>query len=332
MFRKNVAAPFPNGNQPDLWQGALWKILSMGCFAMINGIVRYCAGGTESLSMDPLPVHVLVFFQNLFGTLCLLPWILHGTQRTSPFMVQAAKPSRKESRLHLFLNLLRVLSAVLGIGLWYFSLKYMPIAESTALGFTGPVFTVIGAWLLLHEKMDARRVMAIGLSFVGAFVIARPDIPLHAHHMGLAALLPLGSAFALALSKLLTRRLVLLGYSPSYLAASLMLWMTPVSLPLALLEWQSPALQHWPWLMLMGFLAACSHVTFGKAYQLADVGFLAPFGFSKFMLGSFIGYCFFAEFPTAWSLWVGMAIIFSSMLVLGYKIPLYSKANRLRSS
>ena len=214
------------------------------------------------------------------------------------------------------LNLLRVFSAVLGICLWYFALKLMPMAESVALSFTGPIFTVIGAWLLLHEKMNVQRLMAIGLSLSGAFIIARPDIPLQSNTIGLSALLPLGSALALALSKLLTRKLVLLGHTPTYLAASLLLLMTPVSLPLALLEWQTPALQHWPWLIGMGVLAASSHFTFGKAYQLADVAFLAPFGFTKFMLGAVIGYCFFAEMPTAWSLWLGMLVIFSSILVL----------------
>jgi len=340
MISKDATTPFQgihpaddnaanNSDNAKLWQGAGWKVLSMACFALINGIVRYCSGGAESsLPIDPLPVNVMVFFQNLFGTLCLLPWILtiHKTK------AQNVVDRQGLGGAHFGLNLLRVFSAVLGICLWYFALKLMPMAESVALSFTGPIFTVIGAWLLLHEKMNMQRLMAIGLSLSGAFIIARPDIPLQSNTIGLSALLPLGSALALALSKLLTRKLVLLGHTPTYLAASLLLLMTPISLPLALVDWQTPTLQHLPWLMGMGALAACSHFTFGKAYQLADVAFLAPFGFSKFMLGALIGYCFFGELPTAWSLWFGMLVIFASILVLGYKIPLYSEAKRLRSS
>ena len=318
-----------NTYNAKLWQGAGWKVLSMACFAMINGIVRYCSGGSSALlPLDPLPVSVLVFFQNFFGTLCLLPWILNIHKTKS----QNAVDKQGLGGAHFGLNLLRVFSAVLGICLWYFALKLMPVAESVALSFTGPVFTVIGAWVLLHEKMNARRLIAIGLSLSGAFIISRPDIPLQSNTIGLAALLPLGSALALALSKLLTRKLALLGHTPTYLAASLLLLMTPVSLPLALVDWQTPTLQHLPWLIGMGVLAAGSHFTFGKAYQLADVAFLAPFGFTKFMLGALIGYCFFAELPTAWSLWLGMLVIFSSILVLGYKMPLYSEAKRFRSS
>ncbi len=318
--------PANHGYNTQLWQGAGWKVLSMACFALINAIVRYCSGGSSaSLTIVPLPVSMLVFFQNLFGTLCLLPWILTIHKTQSPNAVDR----QGLGGAHFGLNLLRVFSAVLGICLWYFALKCMPVAESVALSFTGPIFTVIGAWLLLHEKMNTRRFMAIVLSLSGAFIIARPDIPLQSNTIGLSALLPLGSALALALSKLLTRKLVLLGHTPTYLAASLLLLMTPVSLPLALVDWQTPTLQHLPWLIGMGALAACSHFTFGKAYQLADVAFLAPFGFSKFMLGALIGYCFFAELPTAWSLWLGMLVIFASILVLGYKIPWHSEAKRL---
>ncbi len=52
----------------------------------------------------------------------------------------------------------------------------------------------------------------------------------------------------------------------------------------------------------------------------------------KVEMQGFMGYCFFAELPTAWSLWLGMLVIFASILVLGYKMPLYSEAKRFRSS
>jgi drug/metabolite transporter (DMT)-like permease len=136
----------------------------------------------------------------------------------------------------------------------------------------------------------------------------------------------------LALSKLLTRKLVLLGAKPAPLTAILLLFMTPVSLPLALLDWQTPSALQWPWLLLLGLLAALSHLSFAKAYQLAEVTFLAPFGFSKFIVGTLIGYLVFAEFPNSWSLWIGMLIIGFSLGLLPYKMPLYSEAKRFKSN
>ncbi len=303
------------------WQGAFWKIVSCACFAGINGVVRYCSGGSSDSGIEPLPVNVIMFFQNIFGTLFLLPWVL--------------KPGFKSLKTrHPFLHLIRIMTAVAGVYLWYLSLQAMPIAEGVALTFTGPIFTVIGASLLLQEKISSQRLSAIVLSLVGAFIISRPDIPLRGgnHPIGLAALLPLSSALTLALNKLLTRKLANLGETPISLAIYLLLLMAPVSLLPALYEWTNPNLVHWPWLILLGLLAAGAHLSFSKAYQLAEVTFLTPIGFTKFFLSTLVGYFAFSELPKTWSLWIGVTIIFSSILLLGYKIPLYSWAKRFKSS
>jgi len=290
------------------WQGAFWKVVSCACFAAINGIVRYCSGGINDNSIEPLPVNVIMFFQNVFGTLFLLPWLL--------------KPGLKSlATRHPILHIIRIITAVGGVYLWYLSLKAMPIAEGVALTFTGPIFTVMGASLLLHEKISLQRLLAIVLSLIGAFIISRPDIPFYGdnHPIGFAALLPLSSALALAFNKLLTRKLANLGETPISLAMYLLLLMAPVSLLPALYEWSTPNLTHWPWLILLGLLAAGAHLSFSKAYQLAEVTFLTPIGFSKFFLSTLIGYLAFSELPANWSLWIGVSVIFGSILLLGYK-------------
>ncbi len=291
----------------EIWEGAFWKIISCACFAGINGIVRYLSSGSIESEIAPLSVYVILLIQNIIGTAILLPFALKSgfqdlrTQNTS-------------------LHLLRVITAVLGVALWYLTLKVMPIAEGIALTFTGPIFTILGAWFFLKEHIGPQRLLAILLSLAGAFMISRPDLAFRegTSAIGLAVLLPLSSAMVLAFSKLLTRKLASAGEKPVTLATYLLLLMTPFSLPLALYEWTPPTLQHWPWLILMGVLAAFSHFAFSKAYQLAEVTFLAPLGLIKLLLGALIGYVVFQEFPTTWSLWLGISIILLS-------IPLLSK-------
>lgn len=290
------------------WQGAYWKIISCACFAGINGIVRYWTSGVTDDTVVTMPVNVMMLFQNIFGTLFLLPWIFKtGIQNLIT--------------RHPFLHLIRVATAIIGINLWYLALKNIPISESVALNFTGPIFTVIGAWFLLQEKLNTQRTLAIILSVIGAAIISCPSIPFVSAttNLGLSALLPLSSALLLAINKLLTRKLANLGETPASLAIYLLVLMAPVSLIPALYDWQMPEIQHWPWLIAMGALAAGAHLSFGKAYQLAEVTFLMPFGFSKFFLSTFVGYLVFSELPTHWSLWVGIVIIFLSIFLLGYK-------------
>jgi len=295
------------------WQGAFFKVFSCACFACINGIVRYLSRGSLADGIDPLPVSVIMFFQNLFGTLFLIPWLLK-------FKIAHFKTH------HPLLHTLRVTSAVLGIFLWYLTLKMLPLAESVALTFTGPIFTVIGATLFLKEKIDLKRSIAIFLSLTGAFIISRPDIALNGSHaLGLGALLPLASTIAFTLDKILTRKLAKKGESPTSMAIYLLVLMAPLSLLPALFEWTSPNQTHYLWLILGGALAALAHLSFGKAYQLAEVSFLTPVGFIKFFFSTFVGFIAFNELPTHWSLWIGISIIFLSILFLGFKIPFKRK-------
>lgn len=300
------------------WEGAGWKLLSCAIFAAINGVVRYLGGGGAFVPETPIPANVMMFFQNVFGALFLLPILFRqsGIQHLLP---------RSHYQMHFF----RVFTAVAGIGLWYLTLQKMPIAAGVALTFTGPVFTVVGAKLLLGETVGGRRCIAILLTLIGAFIISRPDHALFGKGttLGLAVLLPLGSAIALALSKLLTRQLAQKGETAESLATYLLLLMAPVSLFLALPEWVTPELTHWPWLILLGLLAAGAHLTFGKAYAKAEVIFLTPFGFSKFLFSTLIGYYCFLEIPSS-SLWLGMLIIAVAILFLSYKKPGNKSATR----
>lgn len=290
------------------WQAALWQMLSCACFAAINGIVRYLGGG-GSLAPDlPLPGNVVPFFQNVFGALFLVPFLLKKPQGS--FL--------PKNDLHI--HFLRVLFGALGVCLWYFALQKMPIAMGLALTFTSPIFTVLGAKVLLHEAITGRRALAITLSILGAFIISRPDRAFtnQASSLGWAALLPLGAAVAYALCKLLTRRLAAKGESAESLATTLLMLMAPISLLMALPEWRTPQLTHFPWLIALGLLAAVAHLSFGKAYEKAEVALLMPFGFSKFLFSTLIGYLFFLEVPSP-TLLVGLLFIASSILLLSKK-------------
>lgn len=290
-------------NISPAWLGAFWITISHICFSGINAIVRHLSGGAGA--EEVLPVSVMQFFQNAFGTLFLLPWILKIDVQN--FKVRYVK-------LHLW----RISASVFGVYLWYLSLKAMPLAECVALSFTGPIVSVIVASLWLKEKITPMRLLAIILSLTGAFIISRPDLISGTQSLGISALLPLSSALAIAMSKLLTRKLAILGETPTVLATYLLLLMTPVSLVPALFEWQTPSLAQWPWLILFGALAAGAHLSFTKAYELAEVSFLTPIGFSKFFINVLVGYLAFREFSFEQSLWVGTMMVFLSIMVLGY--------------
>lgn len=311
----------PKASRQALY-GVFWKVFSCACFAGINAIVRYLSGGASIEIEHPLPTHVLMFFQNIFGSVFLILFLLHSSTRFS------------FSTRYLNLHVLRVITAVLGIALWYLTLQNMPIAMGVALSFTGPIFTILGARLFLKEYVTPQRGVAIFLSLVGAFIISRPDLAFlgkTSDSLGWLVLLPLSSAIALSFNKLLTRKLTTFGEKPETLATYLLVLMAPVSLVLAIPEWVTPLISQLPWLMALGLLSAGAHLSFGKAYSKAEVTYLTPFGFSKFLFSSCLGYLCFLEIPS-FKVWLGTLVIGFAIFLLYYKMPLYSLAKRFKSN
>lgn len=287
------------------WQGAMWKIFACLCFAAVNGVVRYISGGTGAME-NPLAPYQIVLLQNIFGSLIMIPWIV---RKGGLISLRTKRP---------VLHIVRVISAVLGVILWYFSLSYMNIATAVALAFTGPIFTILGAKMYLGEHIGTKRMVAISIAFVGTFLIMRPDRVLlsPSANMDLTVFLPLLSAIFIAISKLTARDLGASGEAPRVLTAYLLFLMVPVSAIPAFIGWVNPTLHQWGWLVVLGALGTLAHLSTAKALSLAGVTFLNPFGFSRLVLSGFIGFMAFNEIPNSANFWIGLSVIIFSVTLM----------------
>lgn len=285
------------------YRGALWKIAACFFFAANNGVVKHLS--MPSSNGASLSSYQVAFWQNFVGFLMMLPFVLPKGIKS----LSIVQPS-----LHFY----RVLSAVIGVVLWYLAIAQMPMAHAVALGFTGPIFTVVGSRLYLGEKISIFRGIGIALGIFGAFIITRPDKILWAedHDLSWIILLPLTSALVLAMTKLLGRKLSTAGESPENLTFYLLLFMAPLSLIPALSHWQTPHGEQWLWILLLGFLSAGAHYTTSFAYKAAEVTFLAPLGFTRLIFTAALGFVFFQELPTSIELWVGAFVIMIGSLCL----------------
>ncbi len=292
-----------------IWHGVFWKIVSCGCFAGINVLVRYLSGGSPIPIATPLPIYTIMFFQNIIGFLVISSW-LWKPKAISTRHFGTVKP---------WLHFLRIITAAVGIGLWYISLRCMPITQVVALSLIGPIITTVGAILFLKEHFNLQRKIAVFLSIAGGFLIARPDRTLfHAAGYNWLMLLPLLAAFVFALEKLLTRKLLALNESPSSLAWSLLVFISPLCLlPVFFYGWVNPDISQIPWILLLGILNALAHYTFNKAYALAEITLLLPFGGTKLILSAALSYFAFFEIPKSLDMWLGITVIALSTLVLG---------------
>ena len=292
----------------NTWLGIFWKVISCACFACSNGIVRYLSGGSPLLLGSSLPIYAIMFYQNLIGVIILGTIFLNNKKS---FYTE-----------NLILHSFRVFTAVFGIGLWYLSMRHMPMVQAVALSFLAPFLSILGAVVLLKEQLTWQKAIAILLSMLGGFLITKPDwlVLKSINYFNWVIFFPLLASLIFALDKVITRKLMASGESPFsmtfYLLLTTVLFCT---IPMMHYGWIVPGLEHWPWLLLMGIFGLGAHFSFSKAFAFADVTFLLPFGITKFIFCGVVGYFAFTEYPKTFEMWIGAVVIVVSTLILGYR-------------
>ena len=217
---------------------------------------------------------------------------------------------------HPLLNLLR--GALLGIaGVAFFgALRFMPLADATAIFFVEPMFITLLSGLVLKETVGWRRIAAIVVGFVGALIVIRPNFVT----FGIASVLPMLAAACIALYLILGRRLsrtatplAMLFYAGVGGTATLLV-LSALAAPfdiadLALVVPQG--LDVWLLLIGAGVIGTIGHLMFLEAYRLAPAAVLAPFGYMEIVTAVFLGFVLFGDFPDG-PKWIGIAIIVAS--------------------
>lgn len=292
-----------------IWRGIFWKIVSCACFAGINALVRYLSAGSPLFVEQALPIYMIMLFQNIIGLFFLSTWMIQKKGRLKSIII-TSKPG---------LHILRVITAATGIGLWYKSIQHIPITEVVALSFAAPIITVIGSIIFLREKFSWQRKVAVSLSIIGGFLMVRPDRTIYAmQNFNSYMLFPLIAAFVFAFDKLLTRKLLSSGESTEGLTWYLILFLGPICIiPICMYGWVTPCASHIPWLVIIGILGTLAHYAFNKAYELADVVVLLPFGVAKLLFCALLSYIAFAEIPSSLDMWLGILVITFSTIILG---------------
>lgn len=208
---------------------------------------------------------------------------------------------------HPGVQLLRGLLLAFASLLFVNALKFMPLAESTAIGYLAPLFVALLSVVLLKERIELARWLAILCGFIGVLAIIRPGGSVFSW----AVLLPLGNAVAFAVYQMLTRRLAGIDspYTSIFYAGLVGSLLLTAALPYSWAPLQSGL--HLAALVVLGMLGGCGHLILIKAYEHGPASRLAPFGYSQLIWVMIIGYVAFGDFPDLGSL-VGIAILVAS--------------------
>nr|WP_269769489.1 DMT family transporter [Roseomonas rubea] len=195
-----------------------------------------------------------------------------------------------------------------GLLMWFWALPHVPLADMTAIGFTGPIFIMAGAVLFLGEPMVRARWVAAGIGFVGVGIVVAPQFTGTAG--GTWTLVMLASAPLFAASFLITKALTRRD-RPEVIVAWQAITVSVFTLPFALAGWTSPTAAQWGWFLLTGLLGSAGHWCLTEAFRLADMSATQPVKFIDMVWASFLGWVVFAEVP-ATTTFAGAAVIFAA--------------------
>ena len=243
----------------------------------------------------------LVWLHLIFSCLILIPivWAKYGKSILFP------RP--------ILLQIVRSMVFVIGISFFYWSLEYIPLADTTSMVFIAPILvTALSPWLL-NEKIDFQRVLAVVFGFAGVLIILRPEFSGERIGYFLAFTGALGiGLFYIANRKLAKSQPQLVAVT--YTAIIGTIFLTPL-LPYLFKE---PRVQDSIILLSFVSLATIGQILMISAFSFAQASVLAPFQYMQLLSAIVFGLLVFDAFPDIFTL-TGASMLIAAGLFITFR-------------
>jgi drug/metabolite transporter (DMT)-like permease len=194
------------------------------------------------------------------------------------------------------------------------ALRYLPLAESTTIGFAAPLFAVVLSALVLRERVGRHRWSAVVIGFVGVLLLMRPagnDLP------AVGLVLAILSAFGLGVTTITIRQI---GKTEG--TQTTVLWFTLLSM-LALgtlmpLYGDIHDPREWMILLALGTSGGIAQLLLTASLRYAPVPVVVPFDYAQLLWAVLLGWAIFGDMPPE-TTWLGAAVIIASGLYTVYR-------------
>ena len=266
-------------------QGVLWMAAAALCFSVSIGLVRHLS--------DSVSTFEIVFFRMVLGIIFMVPWLMRvgiSSLRTTQFGMHCLRNG---------LTYVGMLAA-------YYSVTLITIADSTALQFTLPLFTLILAVIFLGEHVGPHRWLATVVGFAGALIIIRPGFAA----INIGMLVAVSAAAIYGASDVATRHLSRRDRTSMIVFYSFVMQL-PLGIGPAIATWVTPGWSALPYIAVFGLVAFAAQWCLTQSYSVAEASFVSPVLFLRLPFTAAIGFVVFSQTTDVWT-WTGAAILFAS--------------------
>ena len=275
-------------------------LLGIACLVTALSLNAVKDGIAKILGYQYSPL-MLIWIQMVFTSLVLIPivWKKHGAAIILP------RP--------LGPQFLRGSLCILGVALFYWSLTFIPLADTTAMVFIAPIVVTAASPLLLGERTDLHRISAVIMGFVGTLVILRPDLGGErlGYLIGLAAGVSLG-LFYVANRRLARVQAPLVAVSYTAIIGVFLL------LPIMPFTWVAPEIEDLGLITVFLAFAIMGQIFLISAFLHAPASVLAPFQYTQLIAATLFGIIVFDAFPEPLT-WTGITLVIGAGLYIALR-------------
>lgn len=269
-----------------------------------------------------LDSNLIVFLYKLTVFICVLPWVFSSGWK-------AIKTKR------LKLHFLRGFLSICGSLCLFYAIKYIDLANMTAIGYLEQVLLVIIGILYFRESATVTKILSIIISFIGALVVIYPDIIIfdvanYSFHINYQSLKGFNKYYFFVFFSILFWVIncvvvKILGRTEKTKVQLfyVMLFSCIFTFPIAFFDWQETAVldllvikypaylqnpetlglkqKHLVYIIILAFCYFIHSVAFFKAFKYAELSVIVPFDYSRLVFAGILGYTYFSEVPQAGS-------------------------------
>ena len=223
-------------------------------------------------------------------------------------------PIRSVLKLHIWRGFIVSIMAFL----FFWGLKYLPVAEAIGLSFIAPLIALYLSAVILHEQINRRAIVASVIGLIGAGVVIGGRLSGdYNFQMGQGILAILCSAVLYAYNLILQRQQALVA-APMEIGFFQNLTVILVFGALAPILAVVPPPAIAPQLLIASILGLFSMLMMSWAYARAPASTLLPVEYTAFAWAALFGWVFFSEAITSTTV-LGTAMIVTGCLVAAWQ-------------
>jgi drug/metabolite transporter (DMT)-like permease len=277
----------------DTQRGMALYVASFFVAALVDAPVKY-------LLVHGVPQPTVMFFRFLIAMIILIMWQLSGGKWFS---------ASQHPKLNIIRGCILFISGLVN----FYALKQLPLATAASINFAAPLISCALAQIFLGEHVGAKRWLAVIIGFGGVLIVMRPGTT--AFHPAMFA--SLATAFTIAVFQIVTRKV---GFKDE--PETGLLWVFGVCLIITSLwlpfGWQTPALNLWPFILLIGAAGMGTHILMSRSLQLAGASIVAPLIYTQIVWMILFGVILFGNWPDGTTL-LGAGIVIASGIYVWHR-------------